>query len=79
MEAFVGMIALFPYDFVPEGWIACDGSLVSVNTYQALYSLLGNRFGGEAPRTFGVPNLLPVQPAGCRYAIAANGIYPPRP
>ena len=56
METYLGTILLVPYDFVPSGWAACDGASLQVSQYQALYSLLGNRFGGTAPQTFALPN-----------------------
>lgn len=79
MDCYIGMIMLVPYDFAPQGWATCDGSVLQVREYQALYSLLGNRFGGTGPQTFALPNLLPSTPSGCKYVIALNGIYPSRP
>ncbi|HRC57314.1 MAG TPA: phage tail protein [Kofleriaceae bacterium] len=79
METYLGTILLVPYDFVPSGWAACDGASLQVSQYQALYSLLGNRFGGTAPQTFALPNMLPSTPANCKYIIALEGLYPQRP
>jgi len=56
-DAFIGEIRAFPYYYVPVGWFACDGSLKSINQFQALYSLLGTVYGGDAKTTFGLPNL----------------------
>lgn len=57
MDAFTGEIRLFPYIFVPEGWLACDGSLQSIQQYPALYSIVGVKFGGDGQSTFGLPDL----------------------
>jgi|688.fasta_scaffold158531_2 microcystin-dependent protein len=60
MEFYLGEIKLMPYmKGAPtvDGWLPCDGRLLNVQQNQALYSLLGNRFGGTAPQTFALPDL----------------------
>jgi len=54
---FLGEVRLFPYTFAPVGWQACDGSLLSIATYEALYALLGTTYGGNGVTNFGVPDL----------------------
>jgi microcystin-dependent protein len=79
METYIGMIALFPYSFVPEGWALCSGQLLPISQNQALYSLLGATYGGDERSTFGLPNLVGKEPAPhLRYCIALQGIYPMR-
>ena len=56
-DPFIGQIAAFPYDFAPTGWIECQGQLLSIQQYTALFSLLGTSFGGDGTRTFGLPDL----------------------
>lgn len=55
-EPFVGEVRLFPYSFAPEDWALCDGQLLSVQDYPALFSLLGDRYGGNGTTTFAVPD-----------------------
>jgi len=57
MEPFLGQLALFPYGFVPQNWAACNGQLLPINQYQALFSLLGTTYGGNGTTTFALPNL----------------------
>lgn len=58
MDPYVGEIRLFAGDYAPVGWALCDGSTLSINDYQALYSLLGNSYGGNSTiGTFGLPDL----------------------
>ncbi len=57
MEPFLGQISLFAFDYVPQGWAPCDGRLLQITQYQALYALLGIRFGGNGTTTFGLPDL----------------------
>lgn len=64
---------------VPRYLIPCDGRTLKVNEHQALFALLGNKFGGDAQTTFSVPDLSAVQSpvAGASYYIVAEGIFPP--
>jgi microcystin-dependent protein len=75
LDPFVGLIALFPYPFTPNGWFTCDGQVLSVNEYQPLFALIGNRFGGDGEQTFLLPKLEGPAP-GLRYFIAFEGLYP---
>ncbi len=64
MDPFIGQIILWPCPFVPEGWALCDGSIYKVSDYQALYSLIGNTYGGTASSTFALPDLRSKVPVG---------------
>ena len=57
VEPFVGEIELFGFSFVPRNYAACNGQLMNIYDYSALYSLLGNQFGGDGRTTFAVPDL----------------------
>ena len=57
MDNVIGEIRVFPYDFVPKGWMSCDGSLLPINQNQALFSLLGTTYGGNGVNTFALPDL----------------------
>lgn len=55
---FIGEIRLFSYtSTIPAGWHICDGTILPINQYQALYSLLGTQFGGNGTTTFALPDL----------------------
>lgn len=56
-EAFVGEIRIFPLNFVPRGWMACNGQLLPISQYTALFSILGTTYGGNGQTTFALPNL----------------------
>ena len=56
-DPFLGEIRLLGFSFAPKGWALCNGQILNVNQNQALYSLLGNQFGGTAPTTFALPDL----------------------
>ncbi|HEX5709665.1 MAG TPA: tail fiber protein [Pyrinomonadaceae bacterium] len=78
-EAHTGEIRLFPYDFVPDGWALCDGTLLPLERNVALFSLLGTTFGGDGRRTFALPDLSRSTPHGMKYCICTSGMFPPRP
>jgi microcystin-dependent protein len=56
-EAYLGQIEAFPYGFAPKGWQPCQGQLLPINQFQALFSLLGTTYGGNGIQTFALPNL----------------------
>ncbi|MFJ7732880.1 phage tail protein [Lysinibacillus sp. NPDC097231] len=56
-EPYVGEIRLFGFGIVPRGWARCDGQVLSINTNQALYSILGATYGGDGRTTFALPDL----------------------
>ena len=51
----------------PDGYLVCDGSLYSVKQYDALFKLIGTRFGGDGITNFAVPDLRG------RAVVGANG------
>lgn len=56
-DFFLGEIRLFPYAWAPQDWHLCDGSLLNIQQYAGLYSLLGITYGGDGKTTFGLPDL----------------------
>lgn len=64
-EPFLGEVKFLSFAWPPKGWVPCDGRLLPIADNQALFSLLGNRFGGDGKATFAVPDLrgrAPMQP-----------------
>lgn len=55
-DPFLGEIKLFPFAYAPQGWALCNGAILPIQSYNALYSLLGARFGGDGKTTFALPN-----------------------
>ncbi len=56
-EPLIGEISMAAFNFAPVGYAACDGSTLTINSYQALYALIGTTFGGNGTTTFGLPDL----------------------
>lgn len=57
MEPFLGQIQPFGFNFPPRGWAFCDGQLLPIAQYSALFSLLGTVYGGDGRTTFALPDL----------------------
>lgn len=57
MDPYIGEIRLFAGNFAPQDWAFCLGQTLSVQQYQALYTIIGTRFGGTPNQTFKLPNL----------------------
>lgn len=56
-EPFLAEIRLFPFGRVPTGWLPCNGQILNIAQYQALFALLGTTYGGNGQTTFALPNL----------------------
>ncbi len=54
---FLAEIRAFGFNFAPFNWLQCNGQLLPVSQYAALFSLLGTNFGGNGTSNFGLPNL----------------------
>lgn len=55
---YIGEIRLFPYfNRVPVSWLICDGRLLQIVEYEALFTLIGTIYGGDGENTFAVPDL----------------------
>ena len=86
--AFLGEVRTFAFGAIPKGWALCDGSILNIEDNSALFTLLGNRYGGDSDQnTFALPDLrantvTPVSgsdPLGyvvMSYCIATEGTYP---
>ena len=56
-QPYTGEIQIFGGQFAPAGWAFCDGQLLAVGQYDALFSLFGTIYGGDGRTTFGLPDL----------------------
>lgn len=57
-EPYIGQIMQTAwFRLVPNGWGRCDGTILPVNQYQAVFALLGNAYGGNGPTNFALPDL----------------------
>ena len=56
-EPFQAEIKMFGANFAPRGWALCDGQLLQISQYSALFSLLGTIYGGDGRTTFALPDM----------------------
>ena len=56
-QPYIGNIMLFCGNFAPRGWSFCNGTLLAIANYNALFALLGTTYGGDGVTTFGLPDL----------------------
>lgn len=72
MEGTMSEIRMFAGDFAPRNWAFCQGQLLSVNTNQALFALLGTTYGGDGRNTFMLPNFAGRAPMGTGNAVGVD-------
>lgn len=64
MDPFLGQLMLFAGNFAPRGWAFCNGQLMSIAQFSALFSILGTTYGGDGITTFALPDLRGRSPIG---------------
>jgi len=63
-DRFIAEIIMVPFNFDPKGYAACNGQLLPISQYTALFSLLGTTYGGDGKSTFGLPDFSGRVPIG---------------
>lgn len=76
-ECYLGEVRSFAFNYALQGFIKADGQELQINQHQALFSLLGGRYGGNSLTTFAVPNLNSPSEKLVHF-ICSEGIYPSR-
>jgi len=59
---FLAEIRVFGFNFPPLGWMNCDGQLLPISQYTAVFSLIGTYYGGNGTSNFALPNLQGMAP-----------------
>ncbi len=57
MDGYLGEVKMFAGNYAPANWAFCDGRLLPISSYTALFSILGTQYGGDGRTTFGLPDL----------------------
>jgi len=55
-QVFMGQVKIFAGNFPPDGWMFCNGQLLSIAEYDALFNILGTTYGGDGQSTFALPD-----------------------
>jgi microcystin-dependent protein len=58
MDSFIGQIIMMASNFIPRGFMPCDGRFLPIQQNAALFSLLGTTYGGDGVTNFALPNLV---------------------
>jgi microcystin-dependent protein len=61
---YLGEIFLMGCNYAPVNFATCDGQLLSISQFQALFSLLGSSYGGDGTTNFALPDLRSRIPVG---------------
>lgn len=56
-QPYIGEIRMFAGLFAPVDWAFCDGQILPISEYDALFQLIGTTYGGDGDETFGLPDL----------------------
>jgi microcystin-dependent protein len=87
MELYLSTILEMAVHWTPRELMPCDGRKLAVRDHQALFSLIGNYYGGDGYNDFALPDLRPVdanghkrpwEPNETRKFIVTEGLYPNR-
>lgn len=73
MDGYLGEIRMVSFDRPVQGWARCEGQLLPIHQHQALYAILGPRYGGNGATTFGLPDLRGRVPAGFGSQVGSMG------
>lgn len=57
MEPFIGEIRVVAFNYAPYGWAFCNGQIMPIAQNQALFAVIGTRYGGDGKTTFALPDL----------------------
>nr|WP_320022323.1 tail fiber protein [uncultured Draconibacterium sp.] len=47
MEGYIGEMRFFAGNFAPLNWAICQGQLLTISEFEALFSILGTEYGGD--------------------------------
>jgi len=72
---FVGELRVFPFASPPPGWALCNGQLLAISDFTALYSIIGTTYGGNGTDVFALPDLQGRVPmhAGAGFSLGQAG------
>jgi len=74
MDPLIGTIIISAFDWAPNGFASCQGQSVTINQYEALYSLIATIYGQQNNTTFNLPNLSGRVPVGMGQLVG-GGVY----
>jgi len=76
IEAYIGEIRMFGGSYAPTGWAFCNGQLLTIHDHDALFAILGTKYGGDGRTNFCLPDLrgrIPMH-AGVGYGLTERDV-----
>jgi microcystin-dependent protein len=67
---------MFAGNFAPQGWMFCEGQILSISENETLFNLIGATYGGDGQNTFALPDLrgrIPIHQGGGFVPAEAGG------
>jgi microcystin-dependent protein len=80
MDTYIGQIVQFAFGYAPIYWMECAGQTLNIAQNQALFALIGTKFGGNGTTTFCLPDMRKASlfSGGMKYYMSISGYFPPR-
>jgi hypothetical protein len=76
LDCTIGSIILNVSNFYPANYLPADGRQLLNNSYSAIFSVIGDTYGGNETTYFNLPDLRPAAPNNTQYLICVTGIFP---
>lgn len=80
-DPFIAQIMTTAANYCPNGWAETHGQLLPIAQNEALFALIGTKYGGNGQTTFALPTMKPIftaTGAPLLTCIALIGIFPSR-
>ncbi|CCG40579.1 phage tail protein [Magnetospirillum molischianum] len=74
-DNFLGELRFFSFGRVPRGWLPCNGQILTIQQYQALFALIQNTYGGDGKVNFALPDLRGRVAVGMGQSAAGGTIF----
>lgn len=71
----IGQITAFAGNFEPSGMLFCDGRLLQISQYSALFAVIGTTYGGDGINTFALPDLRGRTPVGTGNGVVSGQVF----
>lgn len=57
VDPYLATVTVFAGNFAPRSWMFCQGQLLPISNYDALFALIGTTYGGDGQTSFALPDL----------------------
>lgn len=76
-DNFLGELRVFSFGRIPRGWLPCEGQVLTIQQYQALYALIRTTYGGDGRVNFALPDLRGRVAVGVGRSATSGTVYQP--